>query len=437
MGSVHSSGRRYDSIVVGSGMGGAVVARELADAGREVLVVEMGRLPEHLGIFADALRMYDGDAVTKVPKRSVEGTIIYRALVAGGSTVVSCGNGVRCLERELAELGIELSDDLAAMESEMGVAPLGAEKLSDLGERIREAGQSMGHPFALMPKMIDQARCEACGSCVFGCPHGAKWTSLVALDEAVEHGAEVVYGVQIERVLRSNGTVIGVVGRGPDGPFEAHGATVVLAAGGLGTPVILSASGIEQAGKGLFIDTFVNVYGTTDEAVSSIEPTMSVVNTEFHDDRGFLMAPFINYCRTTRMIEGGVGLAARSLRHSLGMMVKTSDDSVGEVYADGTVSKPVTSADRRRLDDGAAMAGDILVAAGVRRDSLLVTKPQGAHPGGTAAIGAIVDTDLQTNVDGLFVADASVLPRSPGMPPLVTIGALARRLGRTLAAATA
>lgn len=433
--SAHSGGRNYDAIVVGSGMGGAVVARELASAGREVLVVEAGRPPEHLGAFADALRMYDGNAVTKVPKRSVEGTIIYRALVAGGSTVVACGNGVRCLEPELAELGIDLADDLKAMESEMGIAPLGEDKLSDMGERIRQAGEDLGHPFVPMPKMIDQERCEACGSCVLGCPHGAKWTSLIALGEAVGHGAEIVYGVEVERVLRSNGTATGVAGRGQDGAFEARGTTVVLSAGGLGTPVILNASGIEQAGKGLFIDTLVNVYGTVDEAVRSVEPTMSLVNTEFHDDRGFLMAPFINYSRSTRMIEGGAGLAARSLRHIFGMMVKTSDDPIGEVRADGTVSKPVTEADRRRLDDGAALAGDILVAAGARRDSLLISKPQGAHPGGTAAIGTVVDTDLQTSVDGLFIADASVLPRAPGLPPMVTIGALARRLGRTLAAA--
>lgn len=433
MGSAHRNGHRYDVIVVGSGMGGAVVARELAHAGRDVLVVEVGRPPEHLGAFTDALRMYDGNAVTRTPKRSVEGTIIYRALVAGGSTVVACGNGVRCLEREMAELGIDLADDLAAIEAEMGVAPLGEDKLSDMGRRIRQAGEELGHPFAPMPKMLDQARCEACGACVLGCPHGAKWTALVALEEAIEHGAEVVYGVEVERVLSAEGAAIGVAGHGQSSGFEAHGVAVVLAAGGLGTPIILSASGIDGAGTGLFIDTFVNVCGTVDEAVRSVEPTMSLVNTEFHDDGGFLMAPFINYSRSTRLIEGGAGLAARSVRHTFGMMVKTSDDPVGVVHADGTVSKPVTPADRRRLDDGAALAGDILVAAGVRRDSLPVSKPQGAHPGGTAAIGSVVDTDLQAAIYGLFVADASVLPRTPGMPPMVTIGALARRLGRALA----
>ncbi len=46
--------------------------------------------------------------------------------------------------------------------------------------------------------------------------------------------------------------------------------------------------------------------------------------------------------------------------------------------------------------------------------------------------GEIVDTDLRTEVDNLFVCDASVLPLAPGLPPILTILALARRLGKRL-----
>jgi len=43
-----------------------------------------------------------------------------------------------------------------------------------------------------------------------------------------------------------------------------------------------------------------------------------------------------------------------------------------------------------------------------------------------------VDKDLQTEVDNLFVCDGSVLPISPGMHPVLTIVALAKRLAKTL-----
>lgn len=435
MGSAHNDGHRYDAIVVGSGMGGAIVARELATAGRDVLVVETGIPETHLGTFADAARIYDGTEVTRTPKKSREGTILWRTLMAGGSTVVSCGNAVRCLERELGELGIDLADEMSAMEAEMGVHSLAEDKLSDMGHRIRAGAADLGFTFGLMPKMVDHEACTACGGCVLGCTHGAKWTAEQPLAEAVTHGAEVLYGVEIERALRHNGHVSGVAGHSSRTAFEARADTVVLAAGGLGTPPILAASGIEGAGSGLFIDMLVNVYGLVDERLRTVEPQMSLVNTEFHDERGFLLAPYINYSRGVRMLESGAKAASRSIGHTLGMMVKTSDEPVGRIEADGRVSKPVTSADRRRIDDGVEVATEILVAAGAGRNSIIVTKPQGAHPGGTAAIGTVVDADLQADVEGLFVADGSVLPVAPGLPPMVTIGALARRLGTMLASA--
>jgi choline dehydrogenase-like flavoprotein len=37
----------------------------------------------------------------------------------------------------------------------------------------------------------------------------------------------------------------------------------------------------------------------------------------------------------------------------------------------------------------------------------------------------IVDVGLQTSLDGLFVCDASGLPTAPGLPPILTIVALA------------
>ena len=75
-----------------------------------------------------------------------------------------------------------------------------------------------------------------------------------------------------------------------------------------------------------------------------------------------------------------------------------------------------------------------MVKAGARKGSLVDSVIQGAHPGGTAAIGKVVDNDLQTRIDNLFVCDASVLPVASGLPPILTIVALAKRLAKTLGA---
>ena len=40
----------------------------------------------------------------------------------------------------------------------------------------------------------------------------------------------------------------------------------------------------------------------------------------------------------------------------------------------------------------------------------------------------MVDSDQQTEIEGLYVSDASVLPSPLGMPPILTLVALSKRL---------
>ena len=78
------------------------------------------------------------------------------------------------------------------------------------------------------------------------------------------------------------------------------------------------------------------------------------------------------------------------------------------------------------------IAKEILANMGAEQNSFVVSKPQGAHVGGTATIGTVVDGYLETKVRHLHVCDASVLPKAPGMPPILTIVALAKWLGKAL-----
>ena len=115
----------------------------------------------------------------------------------------------------------------------------------------------------------------------------------------------------------------------------------------------------------------------------------------------------------------------------LGLMIKIADEPSGRVL-ENYVEKYSTSNDVSLLAKGSAVAGSILTEAGVDPTTLTSTPARGAHPGGTAAIGQVVDKNLETELKNLFVADASVFPKAPGAPPVLTIVALARRLGKYL-----
>lgn len=426
------SNKKYEYLIVGSGAAGSTMARELTKSGKEVLLIELGRHEGNLGTAQGARQCYDLNTFTKMPPVTKDGVILWRALTAGGTAVFSAGNGVRCLEAELADFGITLDIEFAEAEGEMHISPIGKQLLSKGSKKILWASKELGYAMEPMPKFIDPVYCKACSKCGWGCKFGAKWTPLNYLEEAMQNGADILYNTMVQEVLVENGTVKGIAGVGPDGQIEVLSDTVILAAGGLGTPVILQQSGIRGAGKGLFVDLFVNVYGVTEGLNQLHEPMMAVVNLEFLQSKGFILSPCVGPAGTGPLRDVGVkglGLQGTNL---IGIMVKIADESVGYVHTDGTVDKSVTERDLTKLREGSEVATEILVKAGAKSESIMISKPQGAHPGGTAAIGKVVGKDLQTNVNNLFVCDASVLPTSPGLPPILTIVAITKWLAKTL-----
>jgi len=55
-----------------------------------------------------------------------------------------------------------------------------------------------------------------------------------------------------------------------------------------------------------------------------------------------------------------------------------------------------------------------------------------SHPGGTVKLGQLVDSNLKTEYDNLYVCDCSIIPEPWGLPPTSTIIGLGKRLAKYL-----
>ena len=114
-------------------------------------------------------------------------------------------------------------------------------------------------------------------------------------------------------------------------------------------------------------------------------------------------------------------------------MVKIKDALSGRLTDSGGVRKKLLDSDRAKLMHGYENAKRVLVEAGAT--DIYRTGYLAAHPGGTVKLGQLLDSDLQTKAyRNLYVCDCSVIPEAWGLPPVLTIIGLGKRLARHLAA---
>jgi choline dehydrogenase-like flavoprotein len=419
-------------IVVGSGAGGATVAKELAQSGNEVTVLEAGAYPK-MGTERRALSFYTG-GFWGPGEFSREGVEILRTEMVGGSSCVTIGNGVRALQKELRLHGLDLEEEFQEAETELNIQPCPEENMGPRTRLLMKASEEVGYDMQPMPKFIDFKRCDGCGRCAIGCVSGAKWTSRNYVGDALRNGAKLETKHRVLEVLRRGGEVKGVKVQTPEGVKELESDLVVLAAGGIGTPVILQNSGV-AAGTHLFADTLINTYGVVEGAQFGPELGMATIVDEFHDSEGYILSPFMEgpLDMLTNRIPLGKRLQSRNLGRLVGVMTKIKDEPNGVVRADGGIEKPVPQVDVEKIERGYQRSRVLLEAAGADTKSIFRSHIRAGHPGGTAGMGRVVNREQETEVLGLFVSDCSVFPETPGKPPVLTIAALSKHLAKRLA----
>lgn len=272
-----------DVVVVGSGPCGAVVARELAAAGRDVVLLEEGPpfTPADFvleGARSMARTMREGGL------RATRGFVMptMQAIALGGGSLVNSAICVRApdfvLDRwcERFELRATTRKDLDphydAVADFLGIRPTPEVVQGARNLLLKRACDARG--YSSEPIARNVRGCRGSGECFTGCRARAKQSmDLSYVPAAIRDGARVYTSVQAQRVLHENGRAVGVAGRvvapfsGAPGPrFEVRARAVVLAAGCMATPVLLGksenlANGSGQAGRNLQFHPGVAVTG--------------------------------------------------------------------------------------------------------------------------------------------------------------------------------
>jgi choline dehydrogenase-like flavoprotein len=414
------------------------LARQLArsNAGLGITLLERGRdwrKNPLYGTYPGAMAYTDRASFL----RTREGLSIVRPLMVGGATSMYCGCAARPLAWWSEQYGIDLNAYAEETVQELEIAPLPAEQRGTASTRIAEAAGELGMEWSPQDKFVNPARsprfdCRA--TCMLGCRCGAKWNAAEYVDEAVREGLDLWTGARVEKVLHSGGAVVGLRGRRGRQKFIIEAGTVILAAGGLGTPQILLASGFPEAGRGMTLDTTSMVYGHAPYKGIGNEPPMtwSYADDELGAMFSTLIDPWLNYPIVMLSKGPAYALTWRRWGHTLGVMIKLKDEISGRVDERGRIRKGLTVNDQKRQKRAEERARSILLQAGCDPDTLFTTPLRGTHPSGTVRIDTMLSRNLETAVSGLYVCDASVFPQALARPTVLTIISLAKRLAGQL-----
>ncbi len=425
---------KTDVLVVGSGPGGAAVARDLAARGKKVTILEWGKdNSSEASMLSDPFRYFGG--INHRDRGFLETSTdpvmqMVRCITTGGSTMAYGGVSWDPPVEKFKGYGIDLAEYVEEIKKEIVVQPLEDEQMGPAAKLISKSARELGLGWHKIDRFFEDPAKFKHEPYLFGDKTGARWDARSWVMDAVDNGATLMNETFCERVIVEEGRATGVVATDKKSrQINITADTVVVAAGGIGSPVILKKSGIDEAGNSFFNDPYVIAIGYVDKDLSSKEVARQegmLVEGEF--SLGDMAIPAQVYKQIVLTQSRAVKLMKRNRVLSIG--VEIIDDLSGSVDVAGNIAKPISSEDYRKLEKGKAMAKMILENAGAK--DIWFTRLAGVHPGGTCKIGEVVDTDLKTRIDNLYVADASVVPESLAIPPLLTILALAKRLARHL-----
>jgi choline dehydrogenase-like flavoprotein len=487
-----------DVCVIGSGAGGSVIAAELQAAGLQVVVLERAsyrneadfRQLELIG--ASELYLRGGLFWSE------QGTIgLLAGATLGGGTVINsmvCLRPPAEIRAEWAALGLDGLDGpafdahLDAVSERMHVN-VEATRPNRTNLMMAEALEARGLSWEVLPRNASAGDDPTyCGYCNAGCQQGCKQSTLKTyLQDASDAGTRVVVDCAVERVLVAGGRTTGVAARalaasGEIVELSVEAPTVVIAAGGLETPALLLRSGIGGPAVGRYLrlhptyfvggiyDEVVNAWDGQFQALASFDFTHAVGDSGFLVESVNVSLPF---WASALPFTTGAEHKERMLRlrNVASWHAVTHDHGSGEVVL-GNDGMPVVrwglddEIDRRlaarvhvelaRLhhargaeeiltfhwDDHTWKRGDDFEAYVARLEQTSYERTAySAHQMGSCRMGTDPETSVADgrgalhDVAGAWIGDASALPTAPGVNPMLTVMAVARRTAHAILAA--
>lgn len=322
-----------DVVVIGTGAGGAVVAKELAQGGLGVVMVEEGdyytRSDFTGGVVEMQQKLYRGaGALWALGNTAIP---IPVGKTVGGTTTINSGTCYRTPERVFADwrerhgLSEFSSEQMAPyyerVEEVLQVRRAEARHLGGVARLVARGCDALGYRHqALLRNAPD---CDGQGVCCFGCPTDAKRSTNVSyVPLALQRGATLVKGLRVDSILVEGGRAVGVSGvaqdlrdgraarnirsmseaapggggsatQGPQAEGEARvtvrARAVVVACGSLLTPLLLEENrmglGSGQLGRNLTIHPATALTALFDEQVEGYRGIpQGYAIEEFHDE---------------------------------------------------------------------------------------------------------------------------------------------------------
>lgn len=477
-----------DTVVVGSGAGGAVVACELAEAGRDVLLLEEGREFSRKDFNRRPVEMvpllYRDAGLTSTIGLPVIPVPLGRTL--GGTTTINSGTCLRTPDGVLEGWGREfglpdvtpaaMEPYFARVEQVQNVQPVKEALLGQNARLFKRGADKLGwggHP--LHRNVSDE--CRGCGVCCFGCPSDAKLAmNLTFIPRARAAGARVWTQARMTEVIIEGGRAVGVEARLPGGhALRVRAKTVILACGTFHTAAFLlqhklaNSSGL--VGRGLTIHPATRIAALFDEVVDGWQGVPQGYGVDRFRDEGIMLegiqgppgliapilpfvgTPFQELVRDLRkvatfggLIKDGPNGRVRSWRGKpLVTYFMSREDSAKAQKMMGLVAEAFLEAGAKRVLLPVMGFPEIrgrddlerFRRTQVRRSRL---EMMAFHPLGTCRMGtdrerSVVGPYGETHdVPGLWIADGSVVPTSLGVNPQITIMSLAMRTARAILA---